>query len=559
MEQEKVKKPLGRSLSDFGNLSSAEKLILNNSYLGKVTKLGDGVPFPSPLIQKEMQVGPLGAYAVRNSFVTKDKIIRAGFLKFLLLGGDELNVVNNRGVLLNGAYIEGILDLRGCHLSHGINLVKCFFSNFIYAHDLQVEGPMIFEGSFFNRGFSGDRLICKGSLFLRNGFHSNDEVRLLSAVIGSNFDCTDGSFRSKKDDSINAVRLRVSGNIFLRRGFLSKGRVNLSGASIKGSLECSGGSFISDEVAISLNSSNVNLKWTIRNLPFPIIINAENMKVGLLQDDIFIWADGSKINGFKYESIELNERVLVADRIEWLERQVIRSKAFTEFNPQPWHQLKRVLREMGNTEDAKVVGIAYQKHLRAIGNVGKSVRGANKVYAWCARVTACSLHVIFGLFVAYGYRPMRLVAWMFGVWLFCTISFGILSHKPYNAISPSDPLVFQNFTLSQCRHSHLTVKEEAENLGSWAACTLLPGEYPTFSPAAYSLDLLLPVVNLGLEDNWGAYIPSAYEGEAKIPYSEIPWGYVVRFLVWAEIIFGWISSLMLVATITGFSRRNEEN
>ena len=62
---------------------------------------------------------------------------------------------------------------------------------------------------------------------------------------------------------------------------------------------------------------------------------------------------------------------------------------------------------------------------------------------------------------------------------------------------------------------------------------LLPAEYTTFSPLAYSLDILLPLVDLGQKKPW------------------------VRLLNWFEILYGWIASLLFVAIVSGISRRSE--
>lgn len=168
---------------------------------------------------------------------------------------------------------------------------------------------------------------------------------------------------------------------------------------------------------------------------------------------------------------------------------------------------------------------------------------------------------MFGLLAGYGYRPMRLMNWMLGVWLGCACLYWLLAQQPYNAITPSDPLVFQNTSYTECRSNELhTVRAaQVEGQGNWPSCSLTPGEYSTLSPLAYSLDLLLPVVDLGQETAWGAYIPAADEGEVRMPIFNLPWGYAARWIAWFEILFGWISSLILVATISGFSRRNDES
>lgn len=82
-------------------------------------------------------------------------------------------------------------------------------------------------------------------------------------------------------------------------------------------------------------------------------------------------------------------------------------------------------------------------------------------------------------------------------------------------------------------------------------------EYSGFSPLAYSLDLILPLVDLQQEKSWSPLIESANEN----PIFEImtlDWKHVARLFVWFEIIFGWFSSLTLVGIISGLTKRAED-
>jgi hypothetical protein len=141
---------------------------------------------------------------------------------------------------------------------------------------------------------------------------------------------------------------------------------------------------------------------------------------------------------------------------------------------------------------------------------------------------------------------------MFWVWVFCGASYWILALPPFNAIAPSDPLIFQNKRYQECSPDyHLQP-------GNWFLCEKLRSEYATFSPLAYSLDVMLPVVDLGLEKTWGAYIPSPKPSWSEELFWHWTPGHVVRLITWFQILFGWVSSLLLVAIISGFSRRNDE-
>jgi hypothetical protein len=54
--------------------------------------------------------------------------VRAGFLRFLALGGDEGAPVHEKGVQLKGAYVDGEFDLTFCDKVVPIDFENCFFT-----------------------------------------------------------------------------------------------------------------------------------------------------------------------------------------------------------------------------------------------------------------------------------------------------------------------------------------------------------------------------------------------------------------------------------------------
>ena len=70
----------------------------------------------------------------------------------------------------------------------------------------------------------------------------------------------------------------------------------------------------------------------------------------------------------------------------------------------------------------------------------------------------------------------------------------------------------------------------------------MPPEYTTFQPFIYSLDLILPLVDLQQDSDWAPIVSNA-NGETL-------WaGRALRWLMWFEILFGWMASLTLVAVL----------
>ena len=78
---------------------------------------------------------------------------------------------------------------------------------------------------------------------------------------------------------------------------------------------------------------------------------------------------------------------------------------------------------MGHKADAVEVGIAFEDQLRRIGKVGESPEGTGRLQRKVVRAVSAFTHWIFGLLAGYGYKPMRLLIWMFGVWGVCALTY----------------------------------------------------------------------------------------------------------------------------------------
>ena len=55
--------------------------------------------------------------------------MRAAFLRFLILGGDERYRPHEKGVRVSGGWISGVLDLEGCRVPRDIGLKDCRFDS----------------------------------------------------------------------------------------------------------------------------------------------------------------------------------------------------------------------------------------------------------------------------------------------------------------------------------------------------------------------------------------------------------------------------------------------
>lgn len=584
----------GRLLADFGQLSNAEKRLLRCAARGEIWQ-------------------PAGWDGKRPTTDNVTNRLRAGLIRFLLLGGDADNPVHEEGVMIAGAWLPDELSLRQiaavgrlvlhrCHLAQRPMFIGATFPELsltgsfvpgVSADRMEVKG-----GAFLNDGFEaagevrmlgakvGGNLTCNGcafrnvdddgapmgaalsadlmnvsgSVFLNGGFEAVGAVRLLGAKIGGNLTCKGGTLRNANGDgaplgaALSADRMMVEGNVFLDDGFKVTGAVHLLGAQIGGQLSCAGSSFRNADgdgvlrgYALSADGMTVKGGFFLRGVSEMLgPINLANASVAQLVDDGFDWPGGSILDGFRYDSIvgSTNAR----RRIAWLSGQRP-SHISDEFKPQPWEQLISVLRAMGHKAEAADIAIAKQNALRKAHQIGvrepKSFPHSrvprvrtlldglwNPVSNWLAR----GWHRIYGLLSGYGHRPQRI--------LFITLALVSLSSLAFyegrhdGLIGPTDPLVYMNAQTAGCG----TGGDPGVIVWTDPDCPV-PPEYTTFQPFFFALDIALPFVDLHQESEWAPLVTNQ-RGETL-------WGgRLLRWLMWFNIIFGWVASLMFVAIVS---------
>nr|WP_260406689.1 membrane-associated oxidoreductase [Pseudomonas cichorii] len=618
-------------MSDFLPLLPAEQLLLKCCREGAVAEVESSVPEEK----------------------TTDNQVRASFIRFLALGGDEQAIVHEQGIQLRAACITGMLDLRNLDLSLPLSLQWCDFEAALILEDARLMNTLFLRGSrlkgiqgarlraegalllteivssagvniknaqvqgqialsnskldgagdwalttdgatcgnslYLNRveakgginliamriggdlGCNGariendqgpalraDRINVQGDVFLRHGFSAIGSVRFLGARISRQFDCTGGCFDGNGGDSIRMDGAVAGGSLFLNDGFTAKGNVVLHSLQLQGDMVIDGAKYITE---IRAPRVTVGGSLILRKMETPPErVSFLGGRVGSLNDDKESWGERVNLNGFVYGFIHVNEQMRIEERLAWLDKQYVpkpKEGLLPEFYPQPWRQLQKVLEEMGHAEDARQVGIKFEEQLRKKGLIGQSPKRWPEPLRICYRRLMVILHAMYGPLSGYGYRPMLLLPWFLGVWLSCAgFYWWAASHQAIFA--PSDPLVFQNPDYKECSPPLSPTGNEPPGTANWYLCDALPQEYTAFSPIAFSLDLLLPLVNLHQEDDWAPVIetPRANVFAEMSGFFTSPKRWV-RFVMWFEILAGWGFSLLFVAVVSGLARRKE--
>lgn len=565
MATKPTRKAFGHSLSDFPKLSKVEYDLIEHCRIGKPLEIGDGTRPEKPTIKNK---------------------IRPELIRFLLLGGDAQNPIHENGVQLAGAWIEGDWNIWSCICQARLIILNSTINGHLFIQNSSLP-ILILSGSHI-KGISADGAVITGGVFLDKGFKTTGQVRLLGAQIGGQVACSDAEFEPDENLALDASYAVVKGGVFLNGSFKTNGTVILHQIHIDGSIDCSratfgrrdGDSFRADGAIITGNASFENLKATgtiylrgaqigndliCRNANFKpekgeafridgarisgnLFLDGAlnisgpacfyNTKIGSLIDNPDL-QEVIHLDGLTYGSFAGGAPTDATTRIAWLHKQP-RSHLYEDFRPQPWEQLIKVLRSMGHKADADIVAIAKQDQLYKSGKI----TGLNILW-----------HKLYGWFAGYGYKPIRTVAAMLFVWIFWAELFDYAKQSGWMA--PSSPIIHTDRAIIEaCTKDAESRQQEKAKITSYndaeisklANCRLLPNEYTTFNPLIYSLDLILPLVDLQQEHDWS---PMVLSTDPWISYRS-----VIRLAMWFEILFGWMASLLLVAVLGNLVKKD---
>lgn len=162
-------------------------------------------------------------------------------------------------------------------------------------------------------------------------------------------------------------------------------------------------------------------------------------------------------------------------------------------------------RQAGRATEARKVAIAGRADLRKYGGLNRYRRFGNWLLDWTIR---------------YGYQTWRAGAGLAIV----LIVFAALSH------------------FAQQRNLMIPVGN-TQGLRITPSATQCTSNYPCFYPVGYSIDTVVPIINVHQAANWG-------------PDGNSPWGHAWVVTTWVATGLGWALATLLVAGYTGLVRQD---
>jgi hypothetical protein len=354
-------------------------------------------------------------------------------------------------------HTEGDLHLPRCRVHNGIRLTDAHIGT-----DLLLNQAVIYRDRH-GRSIMGDG-IAIGQDLQAELMESHGELSLRGAQIGVSLSLRGSRLVQVYDRrALNAPQMTVGRSLYLGPQSVSDPTLTGGATPARGThvrhFECRGGIRLDDGRfgdAVEMNQARFTLEndqeLSLRRIQTPELRflgeRPENGRVVLsgarvvnLVDKAASWphAGGLSMGGFHYENLVPVGHFPLSRRLEWL------AAATPEYNPEPYEKLATVLRNRGEDTDAREVLLAKQRRRR------ETLPIAAKLWGYAQDWT-----------VAYGYRPGRAALWMVVLWAAGAVAFSRVGHHP---------------------------------LGD--------GEHPAWNAPLFALDLLIPVINFGQEDEWG--------------------------------------------------------
>jgi len=473
------------------------------------------------------------------------RTIRSAVVGWLLRSAAARKLLSDRGVRIEGAILEGELDLEDSQSGLPLELERCslergFRASFATVSRLRLSGSFVSD-------FQAEGIRVSGSVELNEDFRCPGGVCMKGATIGSDLDLSTADLGDSRGRALDLDRAAIGGGLFLRgacddavaKTFVASGETYLvslavgqdvvvEGArfsardrkaitadrmSVKGNLrftplEVKGRRLaafrVDGDVRLPLATVGGTFEWWGRDTSAATSLNLSFASMKVLDDEKASWPapGGLRLHGLVYEGFGPFAERGARERIEWLR---IQQNNGVPFSTQPFEQCARTFSVSGDSESAKAV-LAAKAHDWA-GSPMASL-------SW--RV----LYALLGVVMDYGYAPLRAIVWIVG-WIAVACWF--------------------------CRRGRAlgvfvaSKASEARELGE---------KYPTFSVLGYVLDTCLPVRLVGVAEYWR---PGSSEG-TFVPRLErwgVRWGRVAVVAVAVHTAVGWLLSSLAVAGIAG--------
>jgi hypothetical protein len=343
---------------------------------------------------------------------------------------------------------------------------------------LSLEGASVSVPDADGTSLLAERMTVGRDIVMTDGFTAAGTVDLTD-VSARALHCGDASLTGGPR-ALVGTRLSLSHDLVCGAGFRARGDVVFRSARVGGDVSFEGGRFEpAGDAPGTLDLRDLSGAGAVVLTPrsLPGAVDLMHARVRVLADNEASWPEQLNLVNFSYDHLHEDPPVPVDDRLRWLARGLDR------YTSQPYEQLATAYRRAGRNEDAGRVAIAKQRERHRGG--GRPMR------LW---------GLVLDALVGYGFRT-----WQAGLWF---VGFLVAGWAVFAASYPA----------------HLSAD---------------PGNNPrlAFQPLVYSLDTLLPVVDLGQQDHWTPDGPA-------------------QWWAWVSVLAGWVLTTAIVAALAGVMKKD---
>ncbi|WP_433607401.1 hypothetical protein ACQP2P_32695 [Dactylosporangium sp. CA-139114] len=429
------------------------------------------------------------AFRAGLPFDARGAAVPAALIAGLLLDGPPARAGRTARVDLSGARVTGRLDLTGARVDAPLRLRGCTFEQPIaldhaelgsvnldgatlpsldaeslrvrrwfgmrgarvageaWLHHVRVDGALDLSGTSFGGAVNLQRAVVEGDARLGHGSSYACGVRLDGARIAGDLNLAQCTAHAPKPGgtAIAASGAVIGGGLWAHE-LVAEGTVMLIGLRAAAAITLQRTQLRAPDGDALLLIEAQTAMLTLRPAPSSAgTVVLRDAHVGRLVDDPAGWPQACAIElaGLTYERISRRSNDATAwtarERLAWMARYD------PSFAPGPYDQLAAALRRDGREQEARQV-LRERERLRhrAMGRLGA---------VWGAVQDAT---------IGFGYRPARALLWLLAV-----LGGGAAWFAHSGPLAP-----------------------------------VKPGEGPTWDPLLYTLDLLVPLVDLGHEHAW---------------------------------------------------------
>jgi hypothetical protein len=177
-----------------------------------------------------------------------DRIIKAEWIAWLCTDPKASQLVTSRGIELNGARVDGVLNLAWAKIQFPLRATACAFTEVLLLNQSSLRSLELQTTEI--KGLQGDGLSVERDLVFSNGFRAGGPVVLRNATIGGSFRANEAHFDRGQSGkrygqwphALDLENAKIAAGVNLESVEV-RGVVVLSNATIGGNLDCEGAHF----------------------------------------------------------------------------------------------------------------------------------------------------------------------------------------------------------------------------------------------------------------------------------------------------------------------------